>query len=157
MPLHGEPLELLREGRLEVGDGVLFEPLVWLTAGDRGRIVLGDGVLLNVGVLVAALELVEIGSYSMVANGCVIPDANHRFDDTVLPVPSQGFTTKGPTRIGANCWIGANVTVTSGVTIGERCVIGAGSVVTTDLPPFTIAAGAPARAIGSVAQGKGGG
>ena len=35
--------------------------------------------------------------------------------------------------------------ITSGVTVGERCVIGANSVVTTDLPPFSIAAGAPAR------------
>ena len=51
-----------------------------------------------------------------------------------MPVPWQGFTTKGPTRIGDNVWCGANVVVTSGVTIGERCVIGANSVVTSDIP-----------------------
>jgi acetyltransferase-like isoleucine patch superfamily enzyme len=50
-------------------------------------------------------------------------------------------------RIGSNCWLGVNVAVTSGVTIGERCVIGANSVVTQDLPPGTVAAGAPARVI----------
>jgi acetyltransferase-like isoleucine patch superfamily enzyme len=65
-------------------------------------------------------------------------------------VPWQGFTSKGPTRIGDNVWMGANVVVTSGVTIGERAVIGANSVVTTDVPPFTIAAGAPARAVREV-------
>ena len=60
-----------------------------------------------------------------------------------IPVTWQGFTTKGPTRIGDNVWCGAHVVVTSGVTIGERCVIGANSVVTTDIPPFSIAAGGP--------------
>jgi len=81
------------------------------------------------------------------ANGCFVSDASHRYDDPDQPVPWQGFTTKGPTRIGDNCWLGANVIVTSGVTIGERCVIGANSVVTHDIEPFTIAAGAPARTL----------
>jgi acetyltransferase-like isoleucine patch superfamily enzyme len=63
----------------------------------------------------------------------------------------QGFTTKGPTRIGNNVWCGANVVVTSGVTIGERSVIGANSVVTTDIPPFSVAAGAPACVIRTIA------
>ena len=66
------------------------------------------------------------------------------------PVPWQGFTSKGPTRLGDNVWCGANVVVTSGVTIGERCVIGANSVVTTDLPAFSIAAGVPARVLRAV-------
>jgi acetyltransferase-like isoleucine patch superfamily enzyme len=96
-------------------------------------------------VMVAALELVEIGEHCMLANGCFVTDANHRFDDRERPITWQGFDTKGPTRIGDNVWCGANVVVTSGVTIGERSVIGANSVVTRDIPPFTIAAGAPAR------------
>jgi acetyltransferase-like isoleucine patch superfamily enzyme len=83
----------------------------------------------------------------MFANGCFISDAAHRFTDPDLPVPWQGFTTKGPTIIGDNVWCGANVVVTSGVTIGQRCVIGANSVVTTSLPPFSIAAGAPAKVL----------
>ena len=62
-------------------------------------------------------------------------------------MPWQGFTTKGPTRMGDNVWCGANVVVTSGVTIGRRCVIGANSVVTEDLPDFSIAAGAPAKVL----------
>jgi acetyltransferase-like isoleucine patch superfamily enzyme len=95
--------------------------------------------------MVAAVELVEIGDHCMLANNCFVTDGNHRFDDRDRPVPWQGFTTAGPTRIGENCWLGANVVVTSGVTIGERCVIGANSVVTKDVEPFTIAAGVPAR------------
>jgi acetyltransferase-like isoleucine patch superfamily enzyme len=144
-PIQGEVLELLRDGRLELGEGVLFEPNVWLTAPDPARIGIGAGSFLNMGVMVASVELVEIGEHCMLANGCFVTDGAHRFDDPDKPVPWQGFTSKGPTRIGDNVWCGANVVVTSGVTIGERAVIGANSVVTADIPSHTIAAGAPAK------------
>jgi acetyltransferase-like isoleucine patch superfamily enzyme len=86
----------------------------------------------------------------MLANGCFVSDANHRFDDPNLPVPWQGFTTKGPTRIEDNVWCGVNVVVTSGVTIGSRSVIGSNSVVTADIPPHSIAAGAPAKVLRTI-------
>ncbi len=149
-PIHGNVLEALREGRLELGPQVLLEPGVWLTCPGEARIRIGAGTLLNLGVQVAAAELVEIGKHCMFANGCFVTDANHRFDDPRRPVPWQGFTSKGPTRIGDNVWCGANVAITSGVTVGERCVIGANSVVTTDLPPFSIAAGAPAKVLRTI-------
>lgn len=149
-PLHGDVLEALRDGRLEIGAHVLFEPDAWITMPPPARVRIGTGTLINIGVMVAALELVEIGEYCMFANGCVISDANHRYDDPRKPVPWQGFTSKGPTRIGDNVWCGANVVITSGVTVGERCVIGANSVVTSDIPPFSIAAGAPAKVIRTI-------
>jgi acetyltransferase-like isoleucine patch superfamily enzyme len=146
-PVHGNVLSALREGRLEIGAHTLFEPGVWITAPGAARIRIGSGTFLNLGVMVAAMELVEIGDHCMFANGCFVSDANHRFDDAVEPVPWQGFTSKGPTRIHDNVWCGANVVVTGGVTIGERCVIGANSVVTEDIPPLSLAAGAPARVL----------
>jgi acetyltransferase-like isoleucine patch superfamily enzyme len=76
-----------------------------------------------------------------------VSDSSHRYDDPDRPITWQGFEGKGPTRVGDNCWLGANVVVTSGVSIGERCVIGANSVVTGDLEPLSVAAGAPARTL----------
>jgi acetyltransferase-like isoleucine patch superfamily enzyme len=149
-PLQGNVLEMLGDGRLELGANVLMEPGVWLTGPAPARIRIGAGTSLNMGVMVAAAELVEIGEYCMFANGCFITDSNHRFDDPDKPVPWQGFTSKGPTRVGDNVWCGANVVIGSGVTVGERCVIGANSVVTHDLPPFSIAAGAPAEVIRTI-------
>jgi len=96
---------------------------------------------------------VEIGDHCMLANGCFVSDAGHRFSDPEKPVTWQGFESRGPTRIGDNCWLGANVVVTSGVSIGRRCVIGANSVVTHDIEPFSIAAGAPARVLRRVEYG----
>ena len=110
----------------------------------------GDGTFLNLGVQVASVNEVRIGAHCMFANGCFVTDGNHRFDDPDAPITWQGFTTKGPTIIGDNVWCGANVVVTSGVTIGERSVIGANSVVTTDIEPFSIAAGAPARVVRTI-------
>jgi acetyltransferase-like isoleucine patch superfamily enzyme len=148
-PMHGNVLEMLRAGRLTVGPHAVFEPGVWLTS-EAGRIAIGAGAMLNLNVMVAAVERVEIGAYTMLANGCLVTDANHRFDDPERPVPWQGFTTKGPTVIGDNVWLGANVVVTSGVTIGRRSVIGANSVVIADIPPFSIAAGAPATVLKTI-------
>lgn len=153
-PVHGNVLEAFEEGRLEIGEHTLLEPGVWITAPGDARITIGSGCFLNLGVMVAAQQRVEIGDHCMFANGCFITDGNHRFDDPDKPVPWQGFTTKGPTIVGDNVWCGANVVITSGVTVGRRCVIGANSVVTTDLPDFTIAAGVPARPLRRIEYGE---
>ena len=151
-PVHGNVLEALSEGRLEIGRGALLEPNVWITAPGEARVRIGEGTFLNLGVMVAAHGLVEIGAHCMLANGCFVSDASHRFEDPDTPITWQGFESKGPTRIGDNCWLGVHVVVTSGVTIGERCVVGANSVVTSDLAPFSLAAGAPARVLSLLAR-----
>jgi acetyltransferase-like isoleucine patch superfamily enzyme len=152
-PVHGNVLEALHEGRLQIGPQVLLEPGVWITAPGAARISIGGGSFLNLGVMVAAVDAVEIGEHCMFANGCFISDASHRFDDPTRPVPWQGFTSKGPTRVGDNVWCGANAIITSGVTVGERCVIGANSVVTRDVPPFSVAVGVPATVVAEVDYG----
>ena len=149
-PMYGNVLRSLREGRLEVGDGVLLNPGVLIETGDSGRITIGRGTLLNLDAQVAAIDRVDIGEGCLIAPRCFIADHDHRFDQTDRPLDEQGLTSRGPVRIGDHVWIGANCVVTSGVTIGERCVVGANSVVTRDLPPFAIAVGAPARVVGSV-------
>lgn len=150
-PVHGEWLEGLQSGRIEVGENTLFQPHCWLTLDlDKARITIGENCFINLGVMIAAQDHVSIGDWTMIANGCFIGDAAHRFDDPNTPVPLQGFTTKGPVEIGENVWLGVNCVVTSGVTIGDRCVIGAGSVVTTDIPANSIAAGAPAKVIKTI-------
>ncbi|MEE1801945.1 acyltransferase [Streptomyces sp. JV176] len=89
----------------------------------RGRITLGDGV--------------RIGAHSSLLG------FNHGFAPDE-PVHRQPLSSEGIT-VGDDVWIGSNVVVLDGVTIGDHCVVGAGSVVTKDLAPWTIAAGNPAR------------
>ena len=96
------PRQRARDVRTRAGSSSastsLLEPNVWLTAPAPGRIRIGGGSFLNLGVQVAAVELVEIGEHCMFANGCFVTDGNHRFDDPDKPVTWQGFTSKGPTR-----------------------------------------------------------
>jgi acetyltransferase-like isoleucine patch superfamily enzyme len=71
---------------------------------------------------------------------------NHVYDDPTRPIREQGITAQGIV-IEDDVWIGANVTVLDGVTIGRGSVIGAGAVVTDDIPPYSIAVGAPAKPV----------
>ena len=146
-PIQGNVLEALDSGQLMLGKGTLLEPQCWITIAEGGRVTIGEGCFLNIGTMIAAQSEVTIGDHVMFANGCFVSDAAHAYDRDDIPVTWQGFTSKGPTRIGSNCWFGVNCVVNTGVTIGERCVIGANSVVTKDVPAGTIAAGAPARVI----------
>jgi acetyltransferase-like isoleucine patch superfamily enzyme len=146
-PIEGEVLEAMRDGRLEIGEGTKLEPGCWLTLGPEATISIGRGCFLNRETMLAAHERIEIGDHVMFANHCFVGDADHRFDDPDVPVPWQGFSPKGPVRIGDNAWIGKGCVITGGVEIGERAVIGSNSVVTRDVPPRTIAAGVPAKPI----------
>jgi acetyltransferase-like isoleucine patch superfamily enzyme len=154
-PVDGEVLEALDSGRLEVGEGTLLEPGCWLTLSPEARIRIGAGCFLNQGVMLAALELIEIGDHVMFANNCFVGDSDHRYDDPTTPITWQGFVRRGPVRVGSNCWFGVNCVVTGGVTIGDRCVVGANSVVRGDLPPGVIAAGAPAKVLREIEFRKG--
>lgn len=104
-------------------------------------------------------EHISIGSFCSIANEVAIfGGGEHRFDwVTTFPLrmafgdPLAGEdghpTSKGQTKIGNDVWIAARATVLSGVTIGDGAVIGAGAVVATDVPPYAIVAGNPARII----------
>jgi len=146
-PVEGEVLEALDQGRLVVGEGTLLEPGCWLTLAPEARIEIGSGCFLNRNTMLAAMERIEIGDHVMFANNCFVGDADHAYDDPDKPVTHQGFVARGPVRIGSNCWFGVNCVVTGGGGIGERRVVGANSVVTPNLPRGGIAAGAPAKVL----------
>ncbi len=146
-PVEGEVLEALDEGRLVIGEGTKLEPGCWITMAPDARIEIGRGCFLNRETMLAAHELIEIGDHVMFANHCFVGDSDHRFDDPDLPITWQGFTPRGPVRIGDNVWLGKGTVVQGGRTIGDRCVVGSNSVVTKDLPAGTIAAGVPAKVL----------
>jgi acetyltransferase-like isoleucine patch superfamily enzyme len=95
----------------------------------------------------------EIGSTCSISSGVQI--YTH---DTVKWAVSGGTAAyeRAPVRIGDACYIGPQSVIAKGVTIGEHSVVGAHSFVNRDIPPYTVAAGAPCRAIGRVVIGDGG-
>lgn len=95
----------------------------------------------------SCMNEITIGKKVAIADHCYIGDLFHGFENIDLPPMDQYLKSHGPVRIGDGAWLGAKVSVLSGVTIGKRCVIGANSVVTRDIPDYHVAAGAPARVI----------
>ncbi len=150
-PFHGNAYQMLKQDRLQIGRHTFLESGVTVQSAS-GRIKIGQRVYLSRSVTVGAIRLVEIGDFALIGPGCYITDANHQFSDRVVPVSDQGMSSKGATVIEDNVWLGANVVVTSGVRIGRRSVIGANSVVTQDVPEFSIAAGVPAKIVSTIAS-----
>lgn len=72
---------------------------------------------------------------------------NHKFDDPSVAIIDQGYYQSEPVLIERGAWIGAGTIILPGVTVGRNAVVGAGSVVTKNIPDFTVAVGNPARII----------
>ncbi|MBW3084578.1 2,3,4,5-tetrahydropyridine-2,6-dicarboxylate N-acetyltransferase [Austwickia sp. TVS 96-490-7B] len=116
--------------------------------GSGKGIVIGDRS--GLGVRAEILGPLVLGTDVMMGPGCTFISTNHRFDDPDRPMNSQGgLDDIRPVVVEDDVWLGANVTVTAGVRIGTGSVIAAGAVVTRDIPPFSIAAGVPARVLRS--------
>lgn len=107
-----------------------------------GDIIIGDNTRIGLGNTL--IGPVKVGSNVIFAQNIVCSGLNHGYEDINTPPKDQPTTSK-PIVIEDDVWIGANATVVAGVTIGKHAVVAAGSVVTKDIPPFTVAAGNPAR------------
>lgn len=130
-----------------------------LLAFDSGVISLGNYTFVGEGTRIWAHEKIEIGSYVMIAHDVEIHDSNYhsldadvrrreihqRFDDGVrMPITQADVS---PILIEDDVWIGFGSAIMKGVTIGKGAVVAARSVVTKDVPPYTLVAGNPATII----------
>jgi acetyltransferase-like isoleucine patch superfamily enzyme len=118
------------------GQECLTDPVVRI--GDRCLIGRGSGI-------VGHLEIV-IGDDVWTGHHVYITDQNHDYRDRTRPI-SQQTQPERPVHIGDGSWIGHGSVVLPGARIGRHVVIGANSVVTGEIPDFTVAVGAPARVV----------
>ena len=89
---------------------------------------------------------VHIGNHVNLAQGVVVSGLNHNFQNPNKRIDEQGVSTALVT-INDDVWIGANSVITAGVSIGQHSVVAAGSVVTKDVPEYSVVAGCPAKVI----------
>lgn len=134
--LHDEPqgLVLLSPFQCDYGKNIHF----------------GHDVFVNMNCYFMDGASISIGNHVFIGPYCGLYTASHPID---YQRRNQGLEKASPIVIKDHCWLGANVSVMPGVTIGKGCVIAAGSVVTHDIPDFTLAAGVPCRVIKKIDGG----
>jgi acetyltransferase-like isoleucine patch superfamily enzyme len=138
--------------KIYIGDDVHFHgkvDILSLRLFDEPRLVLGNRV--NIGHMVNFLVSREItmGDDSGISNGCIIADNDGHPRDAAKR--AQGSEPDGdeirPVHIGARAWIASGSFIGKGVTIGEGAIVAANSTVLTDVPPYTVVMGNPARVV----------
>jgi acetyltransferase-like isoleucine patch superfamily enzyme len=153
---------LYGEEYIRIGARVVVGPYCTLSAGvmpghvpEHDPVVsIGDDVLIGRGSGVVGHHSISIGDRVFTGHNVYITDANHGYEDLALSIGEQ-FAAPRPVVVGAGSWLGHGTIVLPGATIGEHVVVGAGSVVTGEIPAFSVAVGNPARVVRRYEEGAG--
>ena len=149
-----KPTTIFNEQYISIGDDTLIGPGVALSAGmvpgqeciSKVVVSIGDRCLIGRGSGIVGHFSITIGNDVWTGHHVYITDQNHGYEDVTRPI-SQQSQPERPVVIGDGSWLGHGAVVLPGVTIGKHVVIGANSVVTKDIPDFSVAVGSPARVI----------
>jgi acetyltransferase-like isoleucine patch superfamily enzyme len=136
-------MDVVPFNKFELGDFSTIEDFCTINNG-VGHVIIGNES--RIGMSNVIIGPVTIGNAVIFAQNIVMSGLNHSYEDITLPISKQKEST-ALIIIEDECWIGANAVITAGVTIGKHSVIAAGSVVTKNIPPYSVAVGNPARVI----------
>lgn len=137
---------ITNNGTLIIGNRVrLISTIATLELAVTGGVLqICEGTYINYGCSIAAQKLVRIGANCRIGTYAMITDNNfHSLD----PEHRDEMPESAPVILEENVWLGGRVIVLPGVTIGAGSAVGAGSVVTHDIPPRSLAVGVPAKVI----------
>ncbi|MDR6782493.1 acetyltransferase-like isoleucine patch superfamily enzyme [Pedobacter africanus] len=129
--------------RFVLGKGSIIEDFVTVNNG-MGNVLIGDHSIIGIGSVL--IGPVTVGNDVMLAQNIVVSGLNHGYEDPDIAPSLQKDTVK-QIVISDEVWIGANSVITAGITIGRHAVVGAGSVVTKDVPEYSVVVGNPARVV----------
>jgi acetyltransferase-like isoleucine patch superfamily enzyme len=134
--------------RVTIGKNAIIRPSNIYGGAIGEGLIVGDNSNIGPGAYIGCSGLITIGKNVMMSPGVSLYAENHNFSDTSLPMKDQGVTVSFVV-IEDDCWIASNSTILAGVTIGKGSVVAAGSVVTKNVPPYSVVAGSPATVIKS--------
>ena len=115
--------------------------------GEQSKIKIGDNCYIGYNNTFLAGGNITLEDGVLMASNILISSENHSIDPESPDYYMNQKLSCAPIIVGEGTWIGEKVSILSGVTIGKKCVIGAGSIVTKDIPDFSIAVGSPAKVI----------
>lgn len=136
-------MDVVPWNRFELGTNSTIEDFSAINNG-VGAVIIGDRT--KIGLSNTIIGPVTIGNDVRLAQNITLSGLNHNYEDVSLPIHVQGVST-AQIIVEDDCWIGANVVAVAGVTIGKHAIVAAGSIVTKDIPPYSVAVGNPARII----------
>lgn len=134
--------------KVTIGSGAMIRPSGYYSGDIGDGLVVGDNTSIGPLNYIGCSGFIRIGSNVMMGPRVSLYAENHNFADTARPMKFQGVTRETIT-IEDDCWLGSHSVVLAGVAIGRGSIVAAGSVVTKNVPPFSIVAGAPARILRS--------
>lgn len=132
--------------KVTVGSFAIIRPTN-LYGGEPGLgLKVGDNSSIGPYAYIGCSGYIEIGNNVMMSPRVSIYSENHVFDDLSQPMIMQGVR-RSFVKIEDDCWIASNAVILAGVTVGKGSVVAAGSIVTKDVPPFSVVGGNPAKVI----------
>jgi acetyltransferase-like isoleucine patch superfamily enzyme len=146
-------VHIVRPQFISIGDNVTIgtgtDIYVHPTRSDlKGYIIrIANNVHIGSHNIIGARKSIVLEDNVLIGPHVMIGDHTHRYENIEIPVKQQEATEGRPIRVEQDSWIGANVFILPNVTIGRHSVVGANSVVNRDIPPYSVAVGAPARVI----------
>lgn len=115
----------------------------------KAQVIIENNIRIAHHFQISCANEVIIKSDVNIAPYVFISDHNHKYQDPDIPIKDQGIILEKNSKviIDSGSWIGTKVTIVGNVHIGKHCVIGANSVITKDIPDYSVAVGMPCRVI----------
>ena len=134
-------LDIIPSKKITLGKKSVIEDYTIINNG-MGDIFIGDYT--HVTSRVKLVGHVTLGNYVTIGSGAQITGLTHNYLDVTRPIAKQGVTPNR-TVVEDDVWIGGNSCINQGITIGTHSIIASGSVVTKNVPPYSVVGGNPAR------------
>lgn len=136
-------LDLIPSKKFSIGYRTIIEDYTIINNG-MGDIIIGDRCAVT--SRVKLVGPVTLGNLVTIGSGAQITGLTHNFEDVTRPIKEQGVSAN-ITVVEDDVWIGGNSVIIQGLRIGTHSIIASGSVVTRDVPPYSVVAGNPAKVI----------
>lgn len=145
----GLDVKIVNRGKIVFGKDVIIRPSTGLYTNPGIMLSIGSNTEIGNHSTIAAHHKVIIGNGGLTGPHVFIADYNHEYRDVYKNVLEQGEFAPENSQviIGEGSWLGTNVVIVGNVRVGKHCVIGANSVVTKNIPDYSVAAGIPAKVI----------